>query len=44
MAKNTHLTHEDRIITDGMSGGKEAIEMLKFMGDFLTARVVLVQQ
>jgi hypothetical protein len=39
MAKNTHLTHiEDRIITDGASGAKEAIEMLKYMGDFLSGK------
>jgi hypothetical protein len=39
MAKNTHLTHiEDRIITDGVSGGREAIDMLKFMGDFLDGK------
>jgi hypothetical protein len=39
MAKNTHLTHiEDRIITDGQSGGREAIAMLKYMGDFLSGK------
>ena len=39
MAKNTHLTHiEDRIITDGINGGREAIEMLKFMGEFLDGK------
>ena len=39
MAKNTHLTHiEDRIITDGASGGREAIAMLKMMGDFLDGK------
>ena len=37
MAKNTHLTHiEDRILTDGLSGGQEAIKILKMMGDFLS--------
>ena len=39
MAKNTHLTHiEDRIITDGTRGGREAIAMLKMMGDFLDGK------
>ena len=35
--KNTHLTHvEDRIIIDGSQGGKEAINILKEMGKYLT--------
>ena len=35
-SKNTHLTHiEDRILTDGIDGANEAIDMLKMMGDFL---------
>ena len=35
--KNKHLDHlEDRIILDGNAGAKEAIEILKLMGDFLS--------
>ena len=35
--KNTHLTHvEDRIIIDGSQGGKEAINILKEMGKYLS--------
>ena len=36
MAKNTHLTHlEDRIILDGIQGGKDAIKLLEEMGQKL---------
>ena len=40
MAKaNKHLDHlEDRIILDGSRGGKEAIEVLKKMGEMLSGR------
>lgn len=35
--KNKHLDHlEDRMILDGRKGAKEAVEILKHMGDFLT--------
>ena len=35
--KNTHLTHvEDRIIIDGSQGGKEAINILREMGKYLS--------
>ena len=35
--KNKHLDHlEDRLIIDGKKGAKEAIEILKHMGDFLS--------
>ena len=38
-AANKHLTHlEDRIIIDGEKGGKEAIKLLKAMGEFLTGK------
>ena len=34
---NKHLDHlEDRLILDGNAGAKEAIEILKHMGDFLS--------
>ena len=37
MARNTHITHvEDRILTDGTKGAKEAIEVLKGVADFLS--------
>ena len=36
-AKNTHMTHaEDAIIIDGSAGGRQAVEMLKLMGKFLS--------
>jgi len=40
MAKaNKHLDHlEDRILIEGSDGGKEAIEILKKMGDLLTGK------
>ncbi len=41
MGKNTHLTHaEDKILTEGISGAKDAIEMLKVMGGFLSGKQV----
>ena len=37
MARHTHITHvEDRILTDGTKGAKEAIEVLKGVADFLS--------
>ena len=37
--QNKHMTHlEDRIILDGEKGGKEAIELLKKMGEFLVGK------
>ena len=37
MAKNTHLTHlEDRLLTDGVSGAQESLNILKEMGNFLS--------
>ena len=36
---NKHLTHlEDRIIMEGAAGGREAIHILKEMGNFLTGK------
>ena len=36
---NKHLTHlEDRILLDGEDGGKDAIKLLKAMGEFLTGK------
>ena len=35
--KNTHLEHlEDSIINEGKTGGEEAIEILKYLGSFLS--------
>ena len=36
---NKHLTHlEERILTDGIKGGEDAIRVLKEMGDLLTGK------